>query len=122
MTWMDSKYQDKAVECSVCGKEIPPGEPRKYDKESKKNAHAACAGGGEQVYRAPLETKTCEGCGKTMVVWHTIIEGAAWKEHFICGDCDWLRKASRGLKLARLWAPAPGITPTLIGNLKEARE
>ena len=106
MTWMDSKYTDKDATCAVCGKEIPAGEPRKYDKESKKVAHGGCVNGQEQVAKLPVELKTCEACGKTVAVYQQVID-AKWREHTLCEDCNWLRKAQFGLKAAGLWRPTP---------------
>ena len=109
MTWMDSKYSDKAAVCAVCGKEIPAGEPRKYDKESKKVAHGGCvAAASPGGASTPLPLVACSACGslhyaETMQA----VVNEKWRESLLCADCNWLRKAQFGLKVAGLWRPTP---------------
>ena len=109
MTWMDSKYTDKDATCALCGGTIPAGEPRKYDKDIKKSAHAKCAAaaspGGTST---PLPLVPCSACG---TLHHAEVMQAVvnekWKESMLCADCNWLRKAQFGLKVAGLWRPTP---------------
>jgi hypothetical protein len=42
MSWMASKWTDKARVCIVCGGAIGVGEPRMYDFQNKKDAHPTC--------------------------------------------------------------------------------
>ena len=42
--WMDSRWTDKQVPCSLCGQAIGVGEARKYNHQTKVSAHVACVG------------------------------------------------------------------------------
>ena len=45
--WIQSKYTDKAIVCSICHNWISQGEPRMYDMISKSSAHQACTGAAQ---------------------------------------------------------------------------
>lgn len=86
--WMQSKYTDKAVVCAICGQWISVGEPRKYNQQSKLNAHDACVGAkvmGDHMSASPVQPdvamRSCWECNPA----HEHLKNATGR--FVCFEC-----------------------------------